>query len=82
MKFDGAKSKVLYLGQCNPKHRYRLGREWLGSRPEKDLGVSVDEEFNISQQCVLAIRKAKFPGLHQQKCDQQVEGGDSASLLL
>jgi len=22
-----------------------------------------------------------YPGLHQEKCDQQVEGGDSASLL-
>ena len=46
--------KVLHLGQGNPKHRYKLGGEWLVSSPEEDLGVSVDERFNVSQQYVLA----------------------------
>ena len=42
----------------NLKHKYRLGREWPGSSPEaKDVGVSVDEKFNMSQQCVLAAQK-------------------------
>ncbi|GAB0182454.1 mitochondrial enolase superfamily member 1 [Grus japonensis] len=27
MKFDKAKCKVLHMGQCNPKHSYRLGEE-------------------------------------------------------
>ena len=79
MKLNKATCKALHLGRGNPKHRYRLGREWLDSSPEeKDLGVSVDERFNWTQQCVLAAQKAN----HNLSCIKRSMTSRSREVML
>jgi len=76
MRFNKAKGKHLH-------YQYRLGDEGIESSPsKKDLGVLVDQKLDRSHQCVLAATEGQpYPGLHQEKHGQQVEGGDSAPLL-
>jgi len=81
MKFNKTKCKVLHIGQGNPKHKYRLGREWIERSPrEKELRVLVDAELNMTV-CARSPEGQPYPGLHQKQRGQQVEGGDSAPLF-
>ena len=53
MSFNRAKSWV------HPRQPYRFGEEWLEScLMERDLGVLMDRQLNMSQQCAQVAKKA------------------------
>ncbi|KAJ7413463.1 hypothetical protein WISP_90565 [Willisornis vidua] len=63
MKFNKVKCKVLLSGQEKTNDKYGLSGEWIeSSLDEMDVGVLVDENLNMAQQCALVAQKASCRG--------------------
>jgi len=63
-------------------NQYRLQAGMLeSSSVERDLGVLVDDKLTMIQQCAFMAEFQWYPGMHEEECGQQVEGGSPPPLL-
>ncbi|RMC22453.1 hypothetical protein DUI87_00767 [Hirundo rustica rustica] len=79
MKFTKSKCRVLHFGHNNPLQRYRLGTVWLDSaQEERDLGALVTAAEHEPAVCPGGQEGQWHPGLDQEWCGQQEQGGHSS----
>ncbi|RMC07015.1 hypothetical protein DUI87_16468 [Hirundo rustica rustica] len=82
MKFNKSKCRVLHFGHNNPLQCYRLGTVWLDSaQEERDLGVLVTAAEQEPALCPGGQEGQWHPGLDQEWCGQQEQGGHNSPVL-
>ncbi|RMC06904.1 hypothetical protein DUI87_16354 [Hirundo rustica rustica] len=82
MKFNKSKCQVLHFGHNNPLQHYRLGTVWLDSaQEERDLGALVTAAEHEPAVCPGGQEGQWHPGLDQEWCGQQEQGGHSSPVL-
>ncbi|RMC06747.1 hypothetical protein DUI87_16193 [Hirundo rustica rustica] len=82
MKFNKSKCQVLHFGHNNTLQCYRLGTVWSDSaQEERDLGMLVTAAEKVPAVCPGGQGGQWHPGLDQEWCGQQEQGGHSSPVL-
>ena len=85
MRFNESKFKVLYLSRGNLNYQYKLGGVSIEhSHTALQKGLGGTGGWQVGHETAMYSRNSEsqpYPGLHQNKCVQQVEEGDPAPLL-
>ncbi|TRZ19430.1 hypothetical protein HGM15179_007670, partial [Zosterops borbonicus] len=82
MKFNNSKYQILHFGHNNRLQRYRPGMVWLESaQAERDQGVLMTAAEHEPAVCPGGQEGQEHPGLYQEWCGQQEQGGHSSPVL-
>jgi len=58
MRFNTTKCKILYVGKTNQRFQYMMDNQILGGvTEERDLGILVSSDLEVSANCVAAYKK-------------------------
>ena len=61
MSFNTDKCKVMHIGDKNPNYKYKMcDQEPDKVKQEKDLGVIINCNLKVSDQCITASKKANM----------------------